>query len=230
MIKLNVELPGVTLGLLEADGVRIGPAPPGLVQLIAKIAGETQRAFSLESLADTESTRAVRAMFRRWGVDPSKYRPSSEALMRRVVQGKGLYHVSNVVDIGNLGSIETGWPYGLYDRDKIRPPISFRHGAHDEMYEGIGKRAWHLAGRPVLADAQGPFGSPISDSTRTMVTESTDSVLGIIYAPEHSSQSSIEVALSLLGESLTQYAAARAIRFGLSPRKAEIGKSNVEFQ
>ena len=62
-------------------------------------------------------------MFHEWGMDPSKYRPSSEALLRRVVQGKGLYRVSNVVDIGNLGSLETGWPYGCYDRSKIIRPL-----------------------------------------------------------------------------------------------------------
>jgi DNA/RNA-binding domain of Phe-tRNA-synthetase-like protein len=221
MIKLNVELPGVTLGVLEADGVRVGPAPPDLVQLIGKISGEIQRAFSLETLADAESTRWVRAMFREWGVDPSKYRASSEALMRRVVQGKGLYHVSNVVDIGNLGSIETGWPYGLYDIGKINQPITFRRGAHTEMYEGIAKRAWHLAGRPILADVRGPFGSPISDSTRTMVTESTESVLGIIYAPGQASQNGIEGALSRLGERLVQFAAASAISSGIFSLTAE---------
>ena len=127
--------------------------------------------FTVESLAEAPAVRAVRAMFREWGMDPSKYRPSSEALLRRVVQGKGLYRVSNAVDICNLGSIETGWPYGCYDRARIGPPIVLRHGAPGEMYEGIGKN-WHLDGRPVLADPDGPFGSPISDSTRSMITES----------------------------------------------------------
>ena len=122
-------------------------------------------------------------MFRRWGLDPSKYRPSSEALLRRVIQGKGLYRVSNAVDIGNIGSIETGWPFGCYDRSKLHPPIAFRDGAPGEMYEGIGKRTWHLEGRPVLADSQGPFGSPISDSTRSMVTEAARDILVVIYAP-----------------------------------------------
>jgi DNA/RNA-binding domain of Phe-tRNA-synthetase-like protein len=215
-MNINVELPGVALGILEADGVRVELARPDLAQVVAKIAGEIQQSFSLETLAEADSTRAVRAMFRTWGVDPSKYRPSSEALMRRVVQGRGLYQVSNVVDIGNLGSIENGWPYGLYDRDKIAPPILFRHGAAGEIYEGIGKRMWHLTGRPVLADRNGPFGSPISDSTRTMVTEFTKNVLAIIYAPERTPDNRIESALSRLGECLTQFAAACAIRSGVS--------------
>ena len=86
-------------------------------------------------------------MFRESGLDPSKYRPASEALLRHVVQGKGLNHVS-IVDIGNLGSLETGWPFGCYDRARLRPPISFRHSAPGERYEGIGKQTWHLEGGP----------------------------------------------------------------------------------
>ena len=158
--------------------------------------------FTVETLAEAEPTRAVRAMFRAWDMDPSKYRPSSEALLRRVVQGKGLYRVSNVVDIGNLGSIETGWPFGCYDRARFSRPSCSATGA-GESYEGIGKRTWHLEGRPVLADFEGPFGSPISDSTRSMITESARDVLVVIYAPSSAPDASIEVAMARLGERLT---------------------------
>ena len=66
---------------------------------------------------------------------------------------------------------------------KINAPVAFRHGAAGERYEGIGKQIWHLEGRPVLADPQGPFGSPISDSTRSMITETATQVMIVIYAP-----------------------------------------------
>ena len=171
-----------------------------------------RREFTVESLAEAESVRAVRGMFREWDMDPSKYRPSSEALLRRVVQGKGLYRVSNVVDAGNLGSIEVGWPFGCYDRAKIQPPIAFRHGAAGESYEGIGKKMWHLEGRPVLSDPAGPFGSPISDSTRTMITEAAHDVLYVIYAPAGAADTSIEMAMARLGERVTQFVGATAVR------------------
>ncbi|MGA9882492.1 MAG: phenylalanine--tRNA ligase beta subunit-related protein [Candidatus Acidiferrales bacterium] len=221
MPNVRVQLRGVVLGVLEVEGVRVESSSSGLAMLLEKVAGEVQRVFSVESLAEAESTQAVRAMFRTWDVDPSKYRPSSEALRRRVVQRKGLYRVSNVVDIGNLGSIETGWPYGLYDRARIVAPISFRHGANGEVYESIGKRMWHLAGRPVLADANGPFGSPISDSTRTMITESANHLLAAIYAPLSTPRSSIERALSQLGERLVQFAAAHVTGSGLCSLNSE---------
>ena len=211
-MEIRSELPDVKLGVVEADGVRVAPADAALAQLMDSVCERKQREFTVETLAEAEPTRAVRAMFRAWGVDPSKYRPSSEALLRRVVQGKGLYRVLNVVDIGNIGSIETGWPYGCYDRSRLRPPIVFREGAASETYEGIGKRTWHLAGRPVLADADGPFGSPISDSTRSMITESARFVLAIIYAPSSAANSTVEAALSRLCERLSQFAGASDTR------------------
>ena len=211
-MQIQVELPDVKLGVIEADDVRFALVDPPLAALMDDICERKRREFTVESLADAEPTRAVRAMFRAWGIDPSKYRPSSEALLRRVVQGKGLYRVSNLVDIGNLGSIETGWPYGCYDRSRIAPPIVLRHGAPGEAYEGIGKRTWHLEGRPVLADPQGPFGSPISDSTRSMIAESAHDVLVVICAPSGPSDASLETARMRLADRLTQFAAARATR------------------
>src|SRR5579872_3654167 len=138
-MNIEIQLPGARLAVVEADYVAVTPSGPQLVREMETLCARLRQQFTLESLAEVESIISVRAMFRHWGVDPSKYRASSEALMRRVVQGKGLYHVSNVVDIGNLGSIETGWPYGLYDIGKINQPITFRRGAHTEMYEGIAK-------------------------------------------------------------------------------------------
>jgi DNA/RNA-binding domain of Phe-tRNA-synthetase-like protein len=211
-MEIEIRLPDVKLGIVEADGLRVAPADESLARLMDEVCDRARREFTVESLAEAEPTRAVRAMFRSWDMDPSKYRPSSEALLRRVVQGKGLYRASNVVDIGNVGSIETGWPFGCYDRARIRPPVAFRHGTAGESYDGIGKRTWHLEGRPVLADAEGPFGSPISDSTRSMITEAAREVLIVIYAPAGVPHASIEVAMARLGERLAQFAGANAIR------------------
>jgi DNA/RNA-binding domain of Phe-tRNA-synthetase-like protein len=215
-MQIRLQLPDVKLGVVEADDVRFALVDETLAKLMDQVCERKRREFTVESLAGAEPTQAVRAMFRAWGVDPSKYRPSSEALLRRVVQGKGLYRVSNLVDIGNLGSIETGWPYGCYDRSRLDPPVVFRHGAAGELYEGIGKRTWHLQGRPVLADAQGPFGSPISDSTRSMITESARAVLAVIYASSGVPDASIEAATARLEERLAQFAGASATRVAIS--------------
>src|SRR4029077_9913803 len=208
---IRIELPGVKLGVVEADGLHVVPVDLGLAKLSVAAWERKRREFTVESLAEAPAIRAVRAMFREWGMDPSKYRPSSEALLRRVVQGKGLYRVSNAVDICNLGSIQTGWPYGCYDRARIRAPIALRHGAAGETYEGIGKKMWHLEGRPVLADPDGPFGSPISDSTRSMITEGARDILAVIYAPAGAPDSEIESAMARLGERFAQFAGAAGL-------------------
>lgn len=211
-MKIGIQLPGVKLGTVEADGVHVVPVDAGLAERMDEMCERKRREFTVESLAEADAVRAVRAMFREWDMDPSKYRPSSEALLRRVVQGKGLYRVSNVVDAGNLSSIEVAWPFGCYDRAKLQEPIVFRPGAPGESYEGIGKKMWHLEGRPVLADSTGPFGSPISDSTRSMITEAAHDVLYVIYAPLGAADASIEVAMARLGERVTQFAGANAVR------------------
>lgn len=211
-MEIQIGLPGVKLGVVEADGLNVVPVDPELAKLLDEVSERKRSEFTIESLAEAPAIRAVRAMFREWGMDPSKYRPSSEALLRRVVQRKGLYRVSNAVDICNLGSIQTSWPYGCYDRAHIRPPIVLRHGTSGETYEGIGKKMWHLDGRPVLADPDGPFGSPISDSTRSMITESAHEILVVVYAPAGAPDSVLADAMARLGERFAQFAGAGPAR------------------
>jgi DNA/RNA-binding domain of Phe-tRNA-synthetase-like protein len=214
-MDIQINLPGVKLGIVEAQDVRVQAQHPELTKLLDEVCTRKQKEFTVESLAEAEPIRAVRALFRGWGMDPSKYRPASEALLRRVVQGKGLYRVSNVVDIGNLISIESGWPLGCYDRSRIGGPIVLRHGVAGENYEGIGKKTWNLEGRPVLADPSGPFGSPISDSTRSMITESTKSVMIVIYVPERSPDGTAELAMKRLAERLTALAGASSTQLAI---------------
>jgi hypothetical protein len=89
-VEINIKLPAVKLGTVEAENLRVAPADTGLAQLMDEVCERKRKEFTLESLAEAKPVRDVRAMFREWGIDPSKYRPSSEALLRRVVQGKGL--------------------------------------------------------------------------------------------------------------------------------------------
>jgi DNA/RNA-binding domain of Phe-tRNA-synthetase-like protein len=208
ILDIEIKLPGVKLGIVEAQDVRVETVHPELAKLLDEVCARKQKEFTVESLAEAESIRAIRAVFRGWSMDPSKYRPSSEALLRRVVQGKGLYRVSNVVDAGNLVSIETGWPLGCYDRTRIQDTVILRHGAAGESYEGIGKKIWNLEGRPVLADSAGPFGSPISDSTRSMITDSTKDVMIVIYVPDKVSDEHADFAMKRLRERLTKFAGA----------------------
>ncbi len=211
-MQIDLQLPGVKLGILEAHQVRVQLVDEELAKEMDAACARVRQRYTPEQVAEMDVVSAVRRLFRAWGLDPARYRPSSEALLRRVAQGKGLYRVSTAVDIINLGSMETGWPYGAYDLANVQPPIAFRHGAAGETYDGIGKHTWHLEGKPVLADSAGPFGMPISDSTRTMITEATASVLTVIFAPLAADIETIQQALDKLSERFSKYCGARDFR------------------
>src|SRR6267142_704061 len=125
---------------------------------------------------------AMRSAYKALGKDPSRYRGSAEALLRRVLSGKGLYQINSVVDINNLVSLESLNPAGAYDLEKITPPIELRIGAAGESYKGIGKDLINIESLPVFADAVGPFGSPTSDSERAMVTLKTQKALMVVFS------------------------------------------------
>ena len=126
---------------------------------------------------------AVRTMYKQVGIDPTKTRPSSEALLRRVRKGDALPRINSLVDIINWCSLESQLPFGLYDLDRIEGGVTLRLGRAGEEYAGIRKDVVHVADRLVLADDQGPFGNPTSDSARTMVTPATVRALVVIFAP-----------------------------------------------
>ena len=132
---------------------------------------------------EDDVTTAVRSMYKRVGLDPTKTRPSSEALLRRVRKGGDLPRINSLVDVINWCSLETRLPFGLYDLARIDGDVTLRLGRDDESYAGIRKDTVHVAGRLTLADAAGPFGNPTSDSARTMVTTATTSALVVIFVP-----------------------------------------------
>ena len=122
-------------------------------------------------------------MYKRVGLDPTKTRPSSEALLRRVRKGDPLPRINSLVDVCNWCSLEFQLPYGLYDASRIEGDIELRLGRDGESYPGIRKDDVHVGGRLTLADRVGPFGNPTSDSARTMVTTSTVSAVVVVFAP-----------------------------------------------
>ena len=129
-----------------------------------------------------DGLREARALYKSFGMDPSRHRPSSEALLRRVLQGKGLYQLGNVVDACNLASLSFLLPIGLYDLAKVHGDVELRLGAPDDQYAGIRKGEVHVAGRLALFDDRGPFGSPTSDSLRTCTDGTTTAVLAVVMA------------------------------------------------
>lgn len=143
--------------------------------------GDVERALREQPPSNVAPTRT---MFKRIGLDPTKTRPSSEALLRRVMRGDPLPRVNSLVDVCNWCSVEFQLPYGLYDSAHVDGTVSLRLGLDGESYPGIRKDEVHVGGRMTLADERGAFGNPTSDSARTMVTTATTSALVVVFAPQ----------------------------------------------
>jgi len=185
--SLKKTVPNLVLGVVLSK-IQVTKNSPQLWKEIDKRIRELQSNLTLASLYDIPQIKALRDAYRALGKDPTRYRGSQEALVRRILQGKGLYQINTIVDINNLISLETLHPVGSYDVDNLKPPVVFRIGKPGESYKGIGKEIVNIADLPVFVDEKGPFGSPTSDSERTMITLDTEKVMIVIISftgPEH---------------------------------------------
>ncbi len=145
---------------------------------------------------------AVRTMYKKVGIDPTKTRPSNEALLRRVRKGDAIPRINSAVDVINWCSLEFQLPYGLYDFSKVSGPVEMRLGAEGEKYAGIRKDEVNVGGRITVADSIGAFGNPTSDSARTMVTPAATELLVIVYAPIEIAKSQLERVVSVTAQRL----------------------------
>jgi DNA/RNA-binding domain of Phe-tRNA-synthetase-like protein len=154
---------------------------------------------------------AVRTMYKRVGLDPTKTRPSSEALLRRVRKGDALPRINSMVDVCNWCSLEFQLPYGLYDAARIDGDVELRIGRPGESYPGIRKDDVHVGGRITLADRGGPFGNPTSDSARTMVTTATTQAMLVVFAPREADRHRLDDVLDTTSSRMMEFTGCREV-------------------
>ena len=195
----------LALGLLEADGVSAVPLPPAFhIERDLAVERWVGR-FGGKQPADVPGVAETRALFHKLGIDPTKHRPSSEALLRRVLQGKNLPVVNPIVDACNLCSLEHLLPLGLYDRDRLRGEVVVRLGRDHEGYDGIRGQRVNLDRRLLLADEDGPFGAPTSDSLRTSITPETRNAAIVMFCPADRAAKSLSAALEYAADLLSRH-------------------------
>ena len=195
----------LALGVLETEGIALEPLDAAFDGECERIVQRLVTSFGGRPATDVPGVTEVRSMFHRLDIDPTKTRPSSEALLRRVLQGKGLPRVNPPVDVCNLCSLEHQLPLGLYDRDLVKGAVRVRVGRDNEGYPGIRKQRVTLTGRLLLADEEGPFGAPTSDSTRTAVTSGTRHLLVAVFCPIDRGGRHLSTALENIAEMLTRH-------------------------
>ena len=179
--KLKAKCPRTALACVTAHVVA-GASPAALLQEMKMRENEIQKLPFPRGVLESMQVETARKAYKALGKDPARYRGSAEALLRRVVAGKGLPQINAVVDVINLVSVESRLPIGLYDLEHIVGDIVFRAGREGETYKGIGKYDLNLEGLPLFADTGGPHGSATSDSERTMVTGATKQVLAVLIS------------------------------------------------
>ncbi len=199
--NIKSKCPNLRLGVIRCS-VQISDNQADLWERIdAKI-------LELENMETSEISKmptiaATRKAYKGLGKDPARYRPSAEALLRRVVKGKGLYKINNVVDLLNLVSISTGYSIGGYDAEKIEGEVILGIGEANEPYEGIGRGSLNIEFLPTFRDDKNAFGTPTSDSVRTSVTAKTAKFLMVIL--DFNSLNNLDGAMDLSIELLEEF-------------------------
>jgi len=197
---------GVRIAYALVSGVRVGPPSEALLEEARRVEEAVRARYASPSeLTGDPRVRALRSFLWSLGIDPTKVRPSSEALARRILRGSSLPRINNVVDAGNIASVETMVPIGLYDADRLEPPLVLRLCDSPCEFEPIGGRRVVLKpGTPVLVDARGLVVHvfPHRDSRETMIREGTERVLivaaGVPGFSEGELVAAVERVISLL--------------------------------
>jgi len=227
-VNIDAELrdlwPQTTLGCVFWSA----PVREACPELWAFFAASTQpclqKRLETTPLAEMPEIGPSRKAFKAFGRDPGRVRVSSEALYRRLRQGNDLYHINAVVDANNLVSLETGFSLGSYDLRRLNGNIVLRLGRKGESYAGIGKGALDLERMPLLADDEGPFGCPCSDSRRGMIAgdaaapDAPMNILTVIYG--FSGPQPVAAALALAQQRFSAFAGAADLRARIVPSMA----------
>ena len=178
--KIETVCPSFVGACVEAD-VENSAYSEELWKLIDEQCEKFRQTLTTDTVKDISAIAATRRVYKACGTDPSRYRPSSEALIRRVLQGKQLYQIDTLVDLINLASITYGYSIGGFDAGKFSgDTLSLGVGREGEPYEGIGRGMLNIAGLPVYRDAIGGVGTPTSDNERTKMGLATRRLVALV--------------------------------------------------
>jgi len=173
---LREKCPEFCVGLVSAE-VENSPSSQALWEDIDEACARVFKNLTVPKINQHPAIAATRAAYKACGKDPNRYRPSAEALRRRLVQGKGLHQVNTLVDVVNLLSLETGASIGGFDATRVTGDLTWGIGREGELYEAIGRGKLNVGKLPVLRDEEGPIGTPTSDHERTKIVMDTTRIL-----------------------------------------------------
>jgi DNA/RNA-binding domain of Phe-tRNA-synthetase-like protein len=203
------------IGVIMFRQVSNGPMSTVLRQRMDDFAAELRHSMADRRPSELDTVARTRKLYRLVGVDPTKDRPSSEKLLRRVMQERPLPKVNKLVDAMNLVSLREQCPIGIYDWDRVVPPVIVRIGRPDEGYIGLSDNRVSLEGRLSIGDGEGLFGNPSHDSARTMVTRETVRAFAVAWAPAEAPRSYLETVLAEIQHHAEEFCEARVSELGI---------------
>ena len=191
---------------------------------IDKTTKEIEENMTFEDISNEKNIKDSREMYKKIGKDPHRYRISSEALIRRISQGEGLYKINNVVDANNLISINSKYSVGSYDIDNLGKNLVFRIGKKGESYKGIGKDIINIENLPVFADELGAYGSPTSDSEKAMITNKSKNIMTVLisFSNDDNLAKHVDEAVKVL----KKYAGAKDVSTFISDKNLTFSRTN----
>lgn len=202
--QLKELVPNFKVGIIQYDHIEVGDSP----QMIRGRLQTFQESlfFDLEDkpVSDVGGIAEWRDIFKKVGTDPNRYRPSVEAIYRRIKKQNFLNSIHSAADLNNFFSIQYEIPVGIYDADKINGDIEIRIGQQDDEYMGINGRNIAMKDKILSSDHTGAFGSPYVDSERTAVTVETKNAIQIVYLKPSLQKESCEKLITSLGAMFTQ--------------------------
>lgn len=173
--------PRTALGVLSYRAM-VESSSQEFLELFEITAATLSREYSIEEIAKNPHIISTRQAYKALGKSPQEYRNAAEAMLRRIVKGKGLYHINNIVDVNNLISITSGYSIGSYDTKQLKGDIELRRAENGSHYAGIGKDNVNIEYFPTLYDALGAFGNPSSDNRRAMIQLGERDIITVIYS------------------------------------------------
>lgn len=179
--SLREACPQAALGILRYCG-KVEKSTEAFIRHFEQSMEALCAKYETADIAKMPHVASTRKAYQALGKDPHSYRNAAEAMLRRILKGKGLYYINNAVDINNLLSVTSGYSLGSYDAQKLQRDVVLRRAAEGEHYLGIGKDSYNVEYLPALHDAEGAFGNPSSDSQRSMLLPGQREVLLVCYS------------------------------------------------
>ncbi|MCO7127631.1 phenylalanine--tRNA ligase beta subunit-related protein [Sporolactobacillus shoreicorticis] len=192
------------IGVIYYPAISVSDLPPLIGDRLPLYYENIQLSLNDHPVCEIPGIKEWRGIFKKTGTDPSRYRPSQEALLRKIKKDGAPHFVNSAVDLLNFFSVQHSIPMGLYDATKLNTPIHIRIGTDDDHYDGLNGRTMHMKDKILSADSIEAFGSPIVDSKRTCVTGQTKQALQIVYLRPSMDSDEAHLLITKMAEMFTQ--------------------------